>query len=362
MCLVRTPPRSTGPVRRPREPERSVEQSGLGVAAAARRLGVAPATLRTWDRRYGLGPTGHTPGRHRRYRPDDVARLELMQYALVRGATPAEAARYATSVPLPTGPDTAAADLAAATRTPDRPAADSLVPGPCAPTSTPSREAAGAVAADASRRPPDGAPRAGRYAQGLARAALTLDPVPVRALLAESIAVLGVEPSWDEVVRPVLRAVCERWAHSGAGVEVEHQLSECVTAAFGRLAAESPVSVAARPVLLAGMPGEQHVLPVVALAAALAGHRVPFRMLGPSLPIGAMAAAIRRTAPAAVVLWAQVAATADVAALDGLPRTRPHFRTFVAGPGWAQRTLPARVTRLDSLRDARAAVVAVVAL
>ena len=29
----------------------------LAVAAVARRLGVAPATLRTWDRRYGLGPS-----------------------------------------------------------------------------------------------------------------------------------------------------------------------------------------------------------------------------------------------------------------------------------------------------------------
>ena len=41
---------------------------GLGVAAVARRLGVAPATLRTWDRRYGVGPTrargGHPPPLH----------------------------------------------------------------------------------------------------------------------------------------------------------------------------------------------------------------------------------------------------------------------------------------------------------
>ena len=34
----------------------------LTVAAVARRLGVAPATLRTWDRRYGLGPTEHSTG------------------------------------------------------------------------------------------------------------------------------------------------------------------------------------------------------------------------------------------------------------------------------------------------------------
>src|SRR6202000_2006582 len=67
----------------------------LTVAAVARRLGIAPATLRTWDRRYGVGPSGHATGRHRRYAGQDVARLELMQRALVRGASPAEAARYA---------------------------------------------------------------------------------------------------------------------------------------------------------------------------------------------------------------------------------------------------------------------------
>jgi DNA-binding transcriptional MerR regulator len=67
----------------------------LPVAAVARRLGVAPATLRTWDRRYGIGPRAHTTGRHRRYTQADLARLELMQQALLRGATPAEAANYA---------------------------------------------------------------------------------------------------------------------------------------------------------------------------------------------------------------------------------------------------------------------------
>ena len=39
---------------------------GLSVAAVARRIGIAPATLRTWDRRYGLGPTLHKAGSHRR--------------------------------------------------------------------------------------------------------------------------------------------------------------------------------------------------------------------------------------------------------------------------------------------------------
>lgn len=62
MALVMTPPEHTSAGSHTSEPV-------LSVAAVARRLGVAPATLRTWDRRYGLGPTGHTVGRHRKYGP-----------------------------------------------------------------------------------------------------------------------------------------------------------------------------------------------------------------------------------------------------------------------------------------------------
>jgi DNA-binding transcriptional MerR regulator len=33
--------------------------------AVARLLGVPASTLRSWHRRYGIGPTGHHAGRHR---------------------------------------------------------------------------------------------------------------------------------------------------------------------------------------------------------------------------------------------------------------------------------------------------------
>ncbi|MFL6127829.1 MAG: MerR family transcriptional regulator [Mycobacteriales bacterium] len=58
----------------------------LTVAAVGRRLGVAPATLRTWDRRYGVGPTLHPAGAHRRCCRSDIARLEAMQRPLPAGA------------------------------------------------------------------------------------------------------------------------------------------------------------------------------------------------------------------------------------------------------------------------------------
>lgn len=73
-----------------------VEAAPLTVAAVARSLGVAASTLRTWDRRYGLGPSGHQAGSHRRYTPEDVARLQTMRHLTLRGVAPADAARIAT--------------------------------------------------------------------------------------------------------------------------------------------------------------------------------------------------------------------------------------------------------------------------
>lgn len=73
----------------------AAKEEQLTVAAVARRLGVAPATLRTWDRRYGLGPSAHESGEHRRYCPEDLARLILMRRLITNGVSPADAAEQA---------------------------------------------------------------------------------------------------------------------------------------------------------------------------------------------------------------------------------------------------------------------------
>jgi MerR family transcriptional regulator, light-induced transcriptional regulator len=72
-----------------------VPATGLSAGEVARRLGIAATTVRSWDRRYGLGPSVRAPGRHRRYSQSDVARLELMRRLTIDGVTAAEAARVA---------------------------------------------------------------------------------------------------------------------------------------------------------------------------------------------------------------------------------------------------------------------------
>ncbi len=294
----------------------------LSVAAVARRLGVAPATLRTWDRRYGLGPSGHTTGRHRRYGPRDVARLELMQRALLRGASSSEAARFALD------------------------SRSSMTHGevPAAPSGGRGLKL----------------PGASRPARGLGRAALAMDSIAVQQQLADSLASDGVIATWDEVVRPVLTAVAARWELSGAGVEVEHLLNECVLASFVRATPLVTLGRNHRPVLLACMPEERHTLPLYPLAAELAQRGVVVRQLGAALPLDALAAAVRRTAPSAVVLWAQLPRYADPGVLAALPRTRQQVRLFVGGPGWRRGVLTAPAERVEDLSAAVAAVEAAV--
>jgi hypothetical protein len=204
-------------------------------------------------------------------------------------------------------------------------------------------------------------PGAGRRARGLGRAALALDSDLVRELLTESIAAVGLQRTWDDVTRPVLSAVAQRWADTGVGIEIEHLISDCVTGVFGASASAAPKpALGARPVMLAGVPQDQHLLPMVVLAAALAQRSISCRSLGPDLPVAAMASAIRRVAPAAVVLWSQMSSTANPKVLRSLPRTRPQFRTFAAGPGWAEVELPPRVVLLTSLRQATDLISAVI--
>jgi hypothetical protein len=307
--------------------------------------------LRTWDRRYGIGPTDHAPGRHRRYSPDDLARLDLMRRALIMGATPADAAAHAL---------TALPPRADAARPP--PVTLGLYPGAeistgDLPATIHAAEQRPAGAGDRPRTRTGGPtalrlPGTGWRARGLGRAALALDADTIRGLLIQSIAATGVQVTWNEVTRPVLVAVAQRWVETGTGIEIEHLLSDCVTAVFSAATATAVPANTARPVLLAGMAGDQHRLPLVVLATTLAQRGVSCRSLGTDLPPTALATAIRRTAPAAVLLWSQLSSTADARVVRSLPRTRPGYRGFVAGPGWAHVELPPQVGRLESLEEA----------
>ncbi|CAL9381694.1 MerR family transcriptional regulator [Streptomyces werraensis] len=295
---------------------------GLTTGEVARRLGVAPTTVRTWDHRYGLGPDRHTGGRHRRWTPADVARLERMCALTATGIPPAEAARLARETPAPA---------------PDAGPEPSARPRPAPTPVSPSRAGSGLRLGDARQE-----------CKGIARAALRLDAAALDRLLLDAIREHGLVAAWTEVIVPTLQAVGRKWESSGERyVEVEHFLSWHVSGALRRAAPDTVPDRPGATTVLACVPGENHTLALEVLNAALAERGIPVRMFGGALPVESLIAAVRRTGPAAVALWAQSRTTASrplaqhVAAMEwGVRGARRSPLVLTLGPGWSGRPVP----------------------
>lgn len=60
-------------------------------------LGISPVTLRSWDSRYGLGPSVRKPGQQRRYSDSDVERLKRVRRLTAEGMRIREAAQWVLS-------------------------------------------------------------------------------------------------------------------------------------------------------------------------------------------------------------------------------------------------------------------------
>jgi MerR family transcriptional regulator, light-induced transcriptional regulator len=259
----------------------------------ARHLGIAESTLRSWHRRYGIGPQGSRPGRYRRYSEEDVARLRRMLDLIGLGMLASEAARTVQAGEFePVAADRDVADLITAAR-----------------------------AADAER------------------CRIVLDSVLARR---------GVVDGWDLVCRPALAAADADQRFDPDCMDIEHALSWAILGALHRIA-RPPISPGAVPVLLACVEAEHHTLPLAALAAALAAHRVAVHMLGAATPTPSLVRAVRDTAAGAVVLWSHRRDTAGPEVLRSLRRYP--VRLYTAGPGWPAPP-PAGTQHLAGLRAA----------
>ena len=268
-------------------PSGEVEEK-LTVAAVARRIGVAPATLRTWDRRYGLGPSEHVEGEHRRYCPSDVAKLTTMRRLIVAGVSPSDAAEQAKSVKAVVEVKTLVKEFEV-------------------------RE---------------------EVVDAIYKALQSFDRAFVEETLAHEISEYGVEGAWADVIVPTLFLIGQDWENDQKGIEVEHLFSEILTRTMNNRVIELKKPVNSRPVLLAAVGEELHSLPIYALAAALCERNIQTYVLGARTPLSALSAMVTRCAPPAIFLWAQLAKNAEEKYWREIPAIRPAPRVVVGGPGW----------------------------
>ena len=269
----------------------------LTVAAVARRLGVAPATLRTWDRRYGLGPSEHAAGSHRRYGAQDLARLLVMRRLTIDGVAPAEAARIALATPVAEGslldavPDRVADPVPAASRTPE-PVVDAALAG-------------------------DG---------------------PRCASLLALEAGAEVARWWTTLVDPALEALARRTVIDRPGADAETVLRTAALAAL-RVVAQVPDGPG-RPVVLVLVPaGAARPLLTHALAAALVQRGVDARVVGGPLSGRHAVELVAMTRARALVTVVQQHAP-DLSFVARLADERPEVPHFVMLPDAAVELLP----------------------
>ena len=308
----------------------------LTVAAVARRLGVAPATLRTWDRRYGLGPSEHLAGSHRRYSSSDVGRLLVMRRLTLEGVAPSSAARTA------------------------------LLSDESAPSATSMPSTSGVIDAFSDAVPMAADPAA------IVAAAAHFDNAAVRWMLAR-VHPRDVVAWWSDLVEPALRTLDERAVLERPGESAGPALT---AAAFAELRSRAAVSNArsqsgeqaprtGRPVSVLVIPvGSGPDLLVHVLATALQAGGVRARVLSGGRS-AAVTSAVDRLVPTAVLL--DVGADEDehgraAAVVRAVSAASPGVPVFVhrAGSGALDLPVTSTVHRVRTLTGALHEILAVV--
>jgi MerR family transcriptional regulator, light-induced transcriptional regulator len=260
------------------------------VRVVAERVGVPTATLRSWNQRYGVGPSEHSPGRHRLYSENDITIVRLMHELIGQGASPRSAARLAIE----------------------------------------------------SVKPPRG------DVDSVLSAAIALDLVSLGRLLESHLRHFGVLDTWDLVVRPAFAAVVTRQEEGDGCVDVEHALSWSVSRSLQQLPVAPPDASAST--VLACTSHEPHVLPLEALRAALGERGHGALMLGADVPLSALTDAIGRVRkPVTTLLWSQTPETAD---LDTVHAVGADVTVLLGGPGWDSVDAEGQAVRVRSLREA----------
>jgi len=236
----------------------------LRIGELARRAGIPPATLRAWERRYGIVSPTRTEGGYRLYGEGDERRIKRMLELITRGIAPAEAAGRVLA---------------------DDQVADSPTNGQAV----------------------DGVALRARLLEQL----IDYDEGGAHGTIDRAVAAYGVEALLTELIIPVVRRIGELWAADQLTIGQEHFASHLIRGRVMPLArgwgsGDGPLALLACP------SGEEHDLALAAFGLLLheRGWRIAF--LGADTPLETLEDAVQRLAPDVVVLAVTDPATAPL--------------------------------------------------
>lgn len=227
--------------------------TGYRIQEASRRLGLSPATLRAWERRYGVPRPSRSRGAYRLYDDGDLAQLVRMQELVASGMAPAQAATAVLSEGLP--PANAAA-------------------------------AAGLV----------------ELGERIVAAAVEFDAATFDHALERALATTSVPLVCDDLIVPVLQRLGELWASGKLGVAHEHWASHKLGTTLANLARLVQPLRPTRRAVVACLPHEEHEYACHVVALHLAQAGVACLVLGGKTPAAALQEAVERISPDLVAL------------------------------------------------------------
>jgi DNA-binding transcriptional MerR regulator len=243
---------------------------GVRVGELARRVGVAPETLRAWERRYGVLRPQRTEAGYRVYGIADVARARRMRELIESGWAAGEAAGAVNETPEPEAPG-------------------------------------GTGASDE-----------------LLSALLGFDATAGHAAFDRVLGSRSLDTALSDVVLTTLREVGDRWERGEISVAQEHFATDLISGRLRGLGREwgdglGPSAVLACP------PGERHDVGLLCCGLALdrRGWRVTY--LGADTPVDALESVVRTVTPSIVVIGSILAGPlyAAAPALSRLAETVP---------------------------------------
>ena len=274
----------------------------LRIGELARRAGISTATLRAWERRYGVIEPARGESGYRLYSRADERRLHDMVGLIATGVAPAEAARRLL-------------------------AADPPVPAPAAA---------------------DDPGIASGLREDLLAALLRFDETEADRLLDRAVSILSIEALLTDLILPVLQDLGRGWQVEEITVGQEHFASSVLRSRMLGLA-RGWGGGEGRLALLAAPAGEHHDLGLIAFGLALRSHGWRVAFLGADTPLESVISAAEELQPAVCVI-----SVMDPDHLDGteleLARLGMVTALMLAGAG-VPGELPSRIGATHMLDD-----------
>jgi MerR family transcriptional regulator, light-induced transcriptional regulator len=268
------------------------------IKQAARLTGVPEATLRTWERRYGVVTPTRTDSGYRLYGNDAIATVTAMRKLVDAGWSPAVAAKAVLDGTVPTsGPELP--ELHGGLRLPDD----------------------------------GGVSNAATYMEQFLSSAAGLDLAGVEESLDRGFTIGSFEHVVDAWLFPTLIALGEGWARGEIDVAGEHLASHAV---LRRLSTsfDAAGSRARGPAVVVGLPpGSHHELGALAFATAIRRRGFDVLYLGANVPATSWQAAVLGHSARAAVMSVVTAADRPSASSTAEQLKTLHPELLVASGG-----------------------------